>query len=144
MSGRQKEIADGIADLLKTELTGDFLYDEIHVKDYQEDNPLSRGITVSPLAESEQIGTNERDDIDYVTLVSRSLHALGEDDLEYKSNFRDEVRRIFHRKRLTLFEGCILYSRVSFGNFNVPSAWTQDNNSVTTMQIYTLVRESRE
>jgi hypothetical protein len=118
-------------------------YEDIQIRDYDEDVPLEIGITISPIGEEEQIGTNERDDIDYSTLVTRKTHAMGNDDLIVKSNFRDEVRRLFHHKRINCGDGCYMHTRVSFGQFSVPSAWKSDNNSVTACKIMMLVRESR-
>ena len=144
MTGRHEEIAEGIRDRIAENLEDLSFVDEIFVEDYQENNELSNGITIMPLGEAEQIGTNERDDVDYATLVVRSSHALASEDLGNKSSFRDQIRKLFHNKRIEYAEGCFLYSRISFGQFAIPSAWTQSNKSVTAFKILTLVRESRE
>lgn len=143
MAGRHKEIVDCIKDTLSAELGNAYLYDEIQVEDYQENNPLQQGISIIPHSDSEQLGTNERDDIDYGTLVVRSTHALGNDDLDSKSAFRDDLRRIFHNKRIQCGEDCYLYSRVAFGSFSVPRPWEAGNKSVTVVRILTLIRETR-
>lgn len=142
MADRHREIADKIAEMLSASLDG-FTYDEIKVRDYVDSAPLSAGITVSPSGETELIGTNERDDIEYVTTIVRSLHALNSDDLSGKSNFRDQVRRIFHHKRLTLPDSCVTYNRIETGQFAIPEAWTKGNNSVTVIRVMTTVRETR-
>ncbi len=58
-------------------LGSEFQYEQFEIRDYDEDVPLQDGITISPLGEEEQIGTNARDDIDYITLVTRKTHSLG-------------------------------------------------------------------
>ncbi len=125
-------------------LGSEFQYEQFEIRDYDEDVPLQDGITISPLGEEEQIGTNARDDIDYITLVTRKTHSLGNDDLEQKSIFRDQVRKIFHHKRIDCGDGCWMHCRVSFGNFSVPSAWKSENQSITAFKIMMLVRESRD
>lgn len=143
---RHEEIAECIRNQIKSFLMGsrEYLYEEILIEDFNENEPLKKGIIISPLSDSEQIGTNERDDIDYVTLVTRNIHSLGQDDRKSKSDFRDNIRKIFHNKRIQCSESCYLYSRVSFGPFAIPEAWSKNNNSITAMRIFTLVRESRE
>ena len=143
MPERHELICDCILTKLREGLGSAFSYEEMQKRDYDEDVPLQLGITVSPLGEDEQIGTNERDDIDYITLITRKTHALGNDDLTAKSSFRDEVRRLFHHKRIDCGDGCYMHSRVSFGNFSVPSAWKTENHSITAFKVMMLVRESR-
>lgn len=143
MADRHKEIADNIASILDDDLVG-FDKDEVRVRDYVESAPLNKGITVSPAGETELTGTNERDDIEYITVVVRSLHALGSDDLEKKSKFRDQVRRLFHHKRLTLPSTCVTYNRIETGNFAIPESWSKNNNSVTVIRVMTTVREDRD
>lgn len=143
MADRHASICQCILDTIVSNLGSEFQYEEIQVRDYDEDVPLADGITISPLGEEEQVGTNERDDIDYITLVTRKTHAQGNDDLSNKSNFRDQMRKLFHHKRINCGDGCWMHSRVSFGNFSVPSAWKQENQSITAFKVMMLVRESR-
>lgn len=144
MAERHELICQCILSNLQTALGSAYAYEDMQIRDYDEDNPLQDGITISPLGEDEQIGTNERDDIDYITLITRKTHALANDDLTAKSNFRDEVRKIFHHKRIDCGDGCFMHSRVSFGNFSVPSAWKTESQSITAFKVMMLVRESRE
>lgn len=143
MPGRHEQILQCIYEKLLQESTDQHLYDEIHIEDYSENEAPSRGIVISPLGEREQIGTNERDDVDYETVIIRTVHSLGDDDREEKSCFRENIRKLFHNKRIVCDDSCILYSRVDFGRFAIPQAWFNDNNSVTAMRVFTLVRESR-
>lgn len=143
MAERHELICQCILRNLQEVLGGSYAYEDMQIRDYDEDVPLPLGITISPLGDEEQVGTNIRDDIDYITLVTRKTHALGNDDLTPKSNFRDEVRKIFHHKRIDCGDGCYLHSRVSFGQFSIPSSWKQDNTSVTAFKVMMLVRESR-
>lgn len=143
MADRHNLICNCILSTLQSGLSSAFTYEDIQVRDYDEDRPLELGITISPFGDNEQIGTNERDDIDYATLITKKTHSLGNDDLAAKSLFRDEVRKLFHHKRIDCGDGCYMHSRVSFGQFSVPSAWKIENHSVTAFKIMMLVRESR-
>jgi hypothetical protein len=142
LSDRHIEIANKIAAMLSESLDG-FAYDTICVRDYVDSDPLGEGIIVSPSGETELPGTNERDDLEYITTVVRSWHALNDDDMSNKSNFRDQVRRIFHHKRLTLPDSCVTYNRIETGTFAIPEAWTKNNTSVTAVRVMTTVRETR-
>lgn len=143
MSDRHTEIAESIASTLRDSLVG-FDANEIRVRDYVDSAPLSKGITVSPTGENELTGTNERDDIEYMTAVIRSVHALNSDDMRQKSQFRDQVRRLFHHKRLNLSNTCVTYNRIETGQFAIPEAWSRNNNSVTMVRVMTTVRETRD
>jgi hypothetical protein len=128
--------------LLRDGLEG-FDASEIRVRDYVDSAPLSKGITVSPVGENELTGTNERDDIEYITAVVRSVHALNSADMENKSRFRDQVRRLFHHKRLLISDACVTYNRIETGQFAIPEAWSKENNSVTIIRVMTTIRETR-
>lgn len=120
------------------------MLNEVRISDYSENEAPQYGITISPIGERELVGTNERDDIDYETLVIRVAHSMGSDDLEAKSRFRVNIRKLFHNKRIECGEeGCFGYCRVDFGEFAIPRKWYSDNKSVSAMRIFTLVRESR-
>lgn len=142
-SSRHEEVLECLRDIFLNETEDCYLYDEIRIQAFQEDNSPSTGITLSPMGEREQLGTNERDDIEYATLITRAIHALDEEDRKNQSEFRVSVRKAFHNKRIECGDGCWLYSRVDFGQFAIPSAWKQDNMSVAAMTVYTLARESR-
>lgn len=140
---RHVEILKGIRDIIIENTNEEHLLQEIVISDYFENREPSVGITISPVGEEFQVGTNERDDIVYVTQVARVVHALGNDDLEEKSSFRSDMRQIFHNKRLKYSDACYGYTRVEFGGFDIPSSWQSQNNSVSVVRIYTRVRESR-
>jgi len=143
LPSRHKEIADAVYSIINDDLVG-FDREEVRVRDYVDSAPISVGITISPAGENELTGTNERDDIEYVTVVVRALHALGSDDLEKKSEFRDQMRRLFHHKRITLPDACVTYNRIETGQFAIPEAWTKNNNSVSMIRVMTTVRENRD
>lgn len=143
MAERHIEIAEAVASILRDGLVG-FNTDEIRVRDYVDSAPLSKGITISPAGENELSGTNERDDIEYITAVIRSVHSLNSGDMLPKSIFRDQVRRLFHHKRLDLGGACVTYNRIETGQFAIPEAWSKNNNSVTMVRIMTTVRETRD
>jgi hypothetical protein len=140
---RHKEILDCIHASVATMISTLFPGETVEIRDYDFDQPLQHGTIISPMGSSEQIGTNERDDIDYATLIVRNVHALYNDDLSNKSCFHDEVRRLFHNKRLSCGVNCQLYSRIDFGNFNIPAKWKNNNTSAAPIVVRTLVRESR-
>jgi hypothetical protein len=140
---RHSDILNCILAALQPIVTSLYPNETIEVRDYNEDEALQRGIFISPIGSGEQIGTNERDDIDYTTLIVRNIHALGNDDLDPKSCWHDEVRRLFHNKRLNCGINCQLYSRLDFGNFSIPAKWKNNNTSAAPIVVRTLVRESR-
>jgi hypothetical protein len=140
---RHQSIAECIYDTLYSGVADPFMQFEVKVDDYNENESPAYGITIAPLGEREQLGTNERDDIEYETLIIRTTHSLGSDDLEGKSRFRANIRKLFHNKRIECDEGCFGYCRVDFGEFAIPRKWFSDNKSVSAMRVFTLVRESR-
>jgi hypothetical protein len=140
---RHQTIAECISDAIYDGAYEPFTQFEIKVSDYNENDAPDYGITVVPLGEREQIGTNERDDIEYETLVVRAVHSMGNDDMEGKSRFRVNIRKLFHNKRLECDGSCFGYCRVDFGEFAIPRKWFSDNKSVSAMRVFTLVRESR-
>lgn len=145
MAVPHKTIADTIMAELRSKMTPSFIGDQMAIFDYESNNPINSGINIVPLGDEEGIGTNERDDVDYATLIVRSTHALGNDDMEAKSLFKDEVRRIFHHKRIALVDSSNqLYCRVDFGPISIPQKWKSNNNSVTAIKVMTLLRETRD
>lgn len=142
-SQRHCEIVNCILAALTPVVSSLYPNETIEVRDYNEDEALQQGIFISPIGSSEQIGTNERDDIDYITLVTRNVHALHNDDMCNKSSFHDEARRLFHNKRLNCGINCQLYSRIDFGQFSISAKWKNNNKSAAPIVIHTLVRESR-
>lgn len=142
-SSRHEEILECIRDLIVANTNDPYLASEITIEDMGEEDEPPFGISVSPVGEEEQVGTNERDDIDYITQVVRTVHSLGSDDRKAKSEFRVNMRTTFHNKRIQCSGGCYGYSRIEFGNFAIPSAWKSENKSVSVVRIRTLVREPR-
>lgn len=140
---RHEAIAQCILGVLQNGSTDAYMLDEIRVEDYGPDVEPEYGITISPVGESEKLGTNERDDIEYATLLTRTVHSLGQDDRVDKSLFRTNIRKLFHNKRIECEDGCFLYSRVEFGDFAIPRKWSSNNKSVSSIRVFTLVRESR-
>ena len=136
-------VAEKILELMMSSYAEAGVDEDMCVEDYNEHAAPAFGISISPAGEQEKVGTTSRDDIEYITVISRNVHTLGSDDLGAKSFFRDTVRRIFHNKRINISDTVQIYSRVDFGAFAIPKAWTQDNRSVTAMQIYFLARERR-
>ena len=142
MTCRHEEIMECIQAIMEADLDENDLFNEIGIDDYDTTVAPGRGITISAIGEEEQLGTNQSDDIDYITQVSRNVHALSDDDLEGKDCFRQSIRKLFHNKKIDC-TSCILVCRVEFGGFAIPKEWTANNNSVTAMRIRTLVRETR-
>jgi hypothetical protein len=140
---RHESIAQCILETLRNGGTDTYLSEEVRIEDYGPDVEPDYGITISPVGESEKLGTNERDDIEYATLITRTVHSLGQDDRIEKSLFRTNIRKLFHNKRIECEDGCFVYSRVEFGDFAIPRKWSSNNKSVSAMRVFTLVRESR-
>jgi hypothetical protein len=140
---RHYSIAECIADAIREGSTDAHMLYEVKLVDYNENEAPDYGISVSPYGERELLGTNERDDIDYATLVVRTTHSMGNDDIIEKSKFRSNLRKLFHNKRIECEDGCFGYCRVDFGEYAIPRKWFSENKSVSVMRVYTLVRESR-
>lgn len=142
-SSRHEEILECIKREIESNINDPYLAADVTIEDLGEESQPAFGITVVPMGETEQVGTNERDDIDYITHVIRTIHALGSDDRKAKSEFRVNMRTTFHNKRIKCSSDCYMYSRVDFGDFAIPRAWKSENKSVSVVRIRTLVRESR-
>lgn len=72
-------------------------------KVYRDASAISRGITVSPAATSEGIGTNAQDDFGYgmiVYFVTGTGNGYS-DDIDRMTLWREQVRKLFHNKRIT-------------------------------------------
>ncbi len=140
---RHIEIAENIKKLIESSMTDHYMGSEVRIEDFNQNSMPTYGIIVSPEAQVEKYGTNDRDDIEYHTLVTRSIHALKNEDYIRRHQFLVDLRLIFHRKRITGIEGCHVYSNVELGSVAIPSAWKTNNNSVAIVRIKTLVREHR-
>jgi hypothetical protein len=140
---RHKSVAECIQDVLRDGMLDPYMQDETMIADYNENEAPQYGITISPLGESEKLGTNERDDIEYETLITRATSSMGDDDLEWKSRWRVNIRKLFHNKRIECSDDCYGYCRVDFGEWAIPRKWYTDNKSVSAMRVFMLVRESR-
>jgi hypothetical protein len=141
---RHIEIAECMAQLIRVSHADPYMRAEVSTKDLIDDNPPSFGITVSP--ETQQIGpgTNERDDITYSLLVIRSLNTSASDDHAKRIRFLNELRTLFHRKRLTCISGCHMYCTVDSTQVAIPNEWKKNNNSILIVRVNAMVRESRE
>ena len=140
---RHEAILQCISEILQDGTNDAYLSQEIRIEDYNENQAPSVGISISPLGERELIGTNSQDDIQYITLVTRVVHSLGEDDRREKSLFRVNMRQLFHNKRIQCDDGCNMYSRIDFGPFSIPREWAKSNNSTSSMKVLTTVRDYR-
>lgn len=116
---------------------------EVGVEDIAGTMAPSYGVAVVPESQAESIGTNERDDWEYNTVVYRTTHALGNEDMIRRHKFLTDMRLLFHRKRLTCVSGCHVYSRINPTKVAIPEEWKKNNNSVVGVRITTLIRESR-
>ena len=141
---RHKDIADCLAQMLRDQATDPYMRSEIRVEDFERSAPPTYGIVVSPDSWSELMGTNERDDIRYTCLVIRIVSSLGNDDQSRRIRFAQDVRLLFHRKRIPLDATCQFYSTVDFGKIEIPQEWDVDNNSVIIFRVNTIVRENRD
>ncbi len=140
---RHESVAECIREILAAGTNDEYMSDEIRIEDFAPNQEPEYGITISPAGERELHGTNERDDIEYIYVISRVTHSLGNDDRREKSLFRVNVRKLLHNKRLACVDGCVAFSRVEFGEFAIPRKWTSENKSVSSMRVFTLVRENR-
>ncbi len=139
---RHKEIADRIVALLKAENFPPFRASEVRYEDPPEIKP-SNGITVSPMEESEGVGTNLQDDIQYTFRITRSIGRMNtQEGLTAKSYFRNRIRQMFHRKRIGGIE-CELITIVRHADFTSMPKWRRSNLDVCAMLITVTVRETR-
>ncbi len=140
---RHQSISECIRDLLIEGTNDEYMSGDIIIEDFNLDQEPGFGIIISPAGERELLGTNERDDIEYMTVITRIAHSLGNEDIRGKSIFRVNVRKLLHNKRLACVDGCTAFSRVEFGEYAIPRKWISENKSVSSMRVFTLVRESR-
>ena len=140
---RHLEIAECIKSTLIASFTDPYMQSEVRIEDIDFENLPSYGIVISPESQVEKYGTNDRDDIQYNTLITRAVHALHNDDHSLRLRFVSDMRLLFHHKRLTCIPGCHLYCSVDFGSVAIPSEWTKKNNSVAIVRVKALVREHR-
>jgi hypothetical protein len=143
-ANRPIEIAECIAKLLRQHGSDPQTRNEITVKYINDDATPTYGITVSPESQDIGIGTNERDDIKYTILIVRTKHSLGNDDHAPIVSLMNDIRTLFHRKRLTCVTGCLMYCTVDPSRVAIPEEWKKRNNSVLAVRVNALVRESRE
>lgn len=143
-ANRHIEIANCIAQSIRLQLEDPYMRAEISVRDLIDQAPPSFGITVSPETQDFGPGTNERDDVTYSTLVVRSLHTSSSDDHAKRIHFLNELRTLFHRKRLSCVSGCHMYCTVDSTRVAIPDEWKKSNNSILIVRVNALVRESRE
>lgn len=140
---RHVEIAQCIKSSIEAAFTDPYMAADVRIEDFNLTALPSYGVIVSPEAQQEKYGTNDRDDIEYSTLVTRCVHALHNEDMVRRHQFLVDMRLIFHRKRLTCVAGCHLYASVDLGSVAIPQAWKNNNNSIAIVRVKTLVREHR-
>ncbi len=98
------------------------------------------GITVSPTTETEERGTNERDDIGYgiaITMVANDDADVTEDDLV--GTWRQTIRqKLIHKKLAAVTGTCVVLWE--------PGKYDHDNKknlTISTMLLRVIVRETR-
>lgn len=139
---RHQEIVDRILLLLRGESFPPHRADDVRYEDPPELKP-SLGIVLSPMEESEGVGTNLQDDIRYTFRLTRATGRMKtQEGLVSKSNFRNRIRDMFHRKRIGGIE-CEIITIVKFADFTSIPKWRDKNMDVTSMLISVLVRETR-
>jgi hypothetical protein len=139
---RHEEISNRILALLRAES-----FPPLRATDVRYEDPISMapsiGIVVSPMEESEGVGTNLQDDIRYTFRVTRVIGRMkSSEGLNAKSYFRTRLRQIFHRKRIGGIE-CELVTIVRHADFTSMPKWRDKNLDVTSMLITVTVRETR-
>jgi hypothetical protein len=139
---RHLQIANKIAQLLKNHITDPYVRAEVEVRDLVYDQAPSHGITISPEAMSFGLGTADRDDVIYSIQISRVTHS--DDDHKDRLKFSQDVRLLFHNKRLVIDGACHAYSTVDPAMIATPEAWRKNKNSYILMRVNVLVRETRE
>ena len=104
---------------------------------------IHRGVTLAPMRATEAAGTNERDDFGYgvlVIFVQGTGNGYG-DDIERVSQWRQQVRKTFHNKRLSGVTQSSVCS-VQHGDPFLPKE-LQGQNDVSSLVIRCWTRETR-
>jgi len=140
---RHRQVRDRIIQLLKQEQFRPFKAGDVRYEDFTEVKP-SIGVVLSPMQESEGIGTNLQDDIRFTFKLTYSVNrTIPQGGLEDKSYFRNRVFEIFHRKRI----GGItneLVTVVRHGDFTSTPKIRKHKLDSTYLLISVSVRESRD
>lgn len=140
---RHLDIANKVAEMLRDSIADPYLRAEIEVSDLINNQAPSHGITISPDVVSFGLGTADRDDVIYSVLISRITHS--DDDHLDRLKFSQDVRLLFHNKRLVIDGTCHAYSVVDVPTRVAnPENWNRDNNSTILLRVNVLVRETRE
>ena len=114
------------------------------IEDFDRTEKPDVGIIISPEREEEKMSLNNSSDIEYSCLVTRVTHSLSNDDKQQRLAFRAMMRILFHQKKLSCVTGCLIVSKVDFGDVKSRRDWDRDNMSVNTVRVKMLVRESLE
>lgn len=106
-------------------------------------NHLNKGVTVSPVKAIEAAGTNERDDFGYAALVTLTEGTSngGTENMGRVSLWREQIRKVFHNKRLSAVALSVVCS-VGHGDSFLPKE-LQGHNDVSTLLIRCWTREGR-
>jgi hypothetical protein len=139
---RHLQIADKMAQMMKNSITDPYLRAEIEVEDLINNQAPTHGITISPEGMSFGLGTADRDDVIYNIIIVRVTHS--EDDHRDRVKFSQDIRLLFHNKRLVIDDTCHAYSVIDPAKVATPEAWQRKNNSYIMMRVNILVRETRE
>lgn len=140
---RHVQIRDRILELLRQEQFRPFKPADVRYEDFPDVKP-SIGIVLSPMQESEGIGTNLQDDIRYTFKLTYCVHrTIPKEGLEQKSYFRNRVFEIFHRRRIGQI-GNELITIVRHGDFTSTPKMRKHKLDTTYLLITVSVRESRD
>lgn len=140
---RHVQVRDRILQLLRQEQFRPFKSGDVRYEDFIEVKP-SMGIVLSPMQESEGIGTNLQDDIRYTFKLTYSVtRTIPQGGLEDKSYFRNRVFEIFHRKRIGGITNELI-TVVRHGDFTSAPKMRKHKLDVTYLLITVSVRESRD
>jgi hypothetical protein len=143
MSARHFDFVQKVIEYLRGEQIPGIKPGDIRYEEFDGIKQPSYGIVVSMLPESEGRGTNTQDDIRYGVQVTRILSKLHPSEgLKHKSEFRDLVRNLFHRKRLGVADEELI-TTIRHSQWVVPRRWKK-NIDASAMNVYCLVRELRE
>lgn len=140
---RHVQVRDRILQLLKQEQFPPFKSGDIRYEDFVDVKP-THGIVLSPMQESEGVGTNLQDDIRYTFKLTYSVtRTIPQGGLPEKSYFRNRVFEIFHRKRIGGITNELI-TVVRHGDFTSTPKIRKHKIDATYLLISVSVRESRD
>lgn len=138
---RHLQIAGVMEQMIKDTITDPYMVAEVEVKDLIDNTEPTRGIVISPEAMSFGLGTADRDDVIYSIIISRVTS--NDDDHTDRLKFSQDIRLLFHEKRLVIDGTCHAYSKIDSTKVAIPESWKKRSNSIILMRVNVLVRETR-